>query len=955
MTKSRHLYTQYIMKNSLCFIIACAFILFSFSVTTASAQIYEKSQKIKAVVVKYFPPLYMLDKTGKPKGYAIDIFTEIAKISNLEVEYIVKDNWKETLKALENAEADIIPNLGVIKNRQEIFDFSSVVEVLPISIFVREDTKHIYSVNDLPGKKVGVVSFNVGEKIAKTLSGINTYVYAQPEHALIGLSSGNVDAVIYPKPIMLKHIRNSGLEKRILAVESPIKELRRAIAFHKGNLKLEQKLNAAIEVFLRSEKYTEIYQKWYGKEKSFWNVENVITISLMVIFLTTILFIIWRYLSIKKINNQLTISYENLKQVENERDKTSDLLNKIASRAPGVVYQYEVRADGSASFPYASEAIRDIYKVSPEVAKNHVAKVFEVIHPDDYDILAESINKSASTLEPWKLEYRVRYDDGTVRWLLGNALPERTKEGGTLWHGFITDITEYKKIEKSLKQAYMIIEDSPVVIFQWGAREGWPVEYVSENVRNFGYAAEELFSGKIPFSSLIHPDDLERVTQEVEKHTVEGENSFQQEYRIVDPDGRVYWTDDRTIIERDENGNVTHYHGTVLDVTERKNIEVQLRRSQKMDALGQLTGGIAHDYNNMLGVVLGYAELLEENLHEQPILENYAHEIHHAGERGAKLTKKLLSFSKKESFELVNLNINTLLEDEQHMLEKILTARINLNYDLEDKLWPVFVDESDLEDTILNISINAMHAIKDSGSITVKTKNEKLNSIDSERLKIQAGEYVSINFSDTGRGVDEETIARMFDPFFTTKGQSGTGLGLSQVYAFVQRSKGAIDVHSVLEQGTDIKLYFPRSTEVAGKKHGNINIIENNELEKNIAGTGTILVVDDEIALLSMANEILTQQGYNVYTAECGKDALAVLEKETIDLLLSDVIMPEMDGYQLATIVQEKYPHVKIQLASGFSDDRHIGMIDTSLHEKLLKKPYASNVLLIRIRELLDS
>ncbi len=949
----RHFNKRYKSKCSLYFILISFLLVINFSI--AIAQAADKPQKIKAVVIKYFPPLYKLDEQGNPQGYAIEQFTEIAKIANLEIEYVIKNNWKETLNALEKAEADIIPNLGVIKNRQEIFDFSSVVEILQISIFVREGTKYINSVNDLIGKKVGVVSHNVGEKIANNLSGLNTKVYAQPEHALIGLASGNVDAVIYPKPIMLKYIRNSGLEKRIIAVEKPIKELKRAIAFQKGNIKLEQKLNAAIKIFLRSEKYTEIYQKWYGKEKAYWHVEKVITISLVVIVLIIIIFIIWRYQSIKKINNQLTTLYENLKRAENERDKTSELLKKTASRAPGLVYQYEVRPDGSASFPYASEAIRDIYKVSPEVAKYDVAKVFEVLHPDDYDEIVASINKSAETLEPWKLEYRVRYDDGTVRWLLGNALPERTGEGGTLWHGFITDITEYKSIEKSLEQAHMIIEDSPVVIFQWGASEGWPVEFVSENVEHFGYTAEELLSGEISFSSIIHPDDLERVAQEVEKHTADIENSFQQEYRIVGPDGHIYWTDDRTIIERDEEGNVTHYHGTVLDVTERKNIEEQLRRSQKMDALGQLTGGIAHDFNNLLGVVMGYAELLEANLAEDPLLKKYAHEINYAGVRGAKLTKKLLSFSKKENSELVNLSVNRLLADEQHMLEKTLTARITLIYDLDNELWPILIDEGDLEDAIINISINAMHAMKEAGTFTVKTKNVKLNSPDAERLKINAGEYISIQFSDTGCGIDEVTIAKIFDPFFTTKGKEGTGLGLSQVYAFVKRSKGAVDIHSVLEKGTDIKLYLPRCADVAIQKDEIKKIIKNNSDVKKLTGTEIILIVDDESALLTMASEILSMKGYKIFTAKSGKDALAILEKEKIDFLLSDVIMPEMDGYQLAIQVQEKHPHVKIQLASGFSDDRHIGVKDSSLHENLLKKPYAAYDLLIRIRELLDS
>ena len=193
-------------------------------------------------------------------------------------------------------------------------------------------------------------------------------------------------------------------------------------------------------------------------------------------------------------------------------------------------------------------------------------------------------------------------------------------------------------------------------------------------------------------------------------------------------------------------------------------------------------------------------------------------------------------------------------------------------------------------------------------------------------------------------------IGKIFDPFFATKGQDGTGLGLSQVYAFIQRSHGAIDIISTLDIGTEIKLYFPRCLT-------NLNETGSNKVEESVdvKGTETILIVDDEIALLTMAKELLKSKGFNIFCAKRASEALNVLEQESIDLLLSDVIMPGMDGYQLAMIVKEKYPNVKIQLASGFSDDRHIGLVDMSLHNNLLKKPYTSSELTLRVRELLDS
>jgi len=387
----------------------------------------------------------------------------------------------------------------------------------------------------------------------------------------------------------------------------------------------------------------------------------------------------------------------------------------------------------------------------------------------------------------------------------------------------------------------------------------------------------------------------------------------------------------------------------VEDITEHKTQEEQLRRSQKMDALGKLTGGIAHDYNNMLGVVLGYSDILEDALKDQPKLVKYVREISRAGERGSKLTKKLLTFSKYKSSENKTVNLNSLLQDSKLMLEKTLTARINLIFNLAEGLWPVCLDMGDLEDAILNISINAMYAIEDNGKLTFQTRNEVINKEDAHQLQIDAGDYVLLSITDTGIGMSQEVKEKIFDPFYSTKGEQGTGLGLSQVYGFIQRSKGVIKVYSESGHGTRFTIYLPRQLE---------NRSEEDKLEVessyDLNGNETILVVDDEPALTKLTTEILNQKGYRTLSANSSQQALTILEIETVDLLLTDVIMPEIDGYQLAEIVQKKYPNTKIQLASGFSDDRHKDIIDQSLHQNLLNKPYYSKTLLIRIRELLD-
>lgn len=403
-------------------------------------------------------------------------------------------------------------------------------------------------------------------------------------------------------------------------------------------------------------------------------------------------------------------------------------------------------------------------------------------------------------------------------------------------------------------------------------------------------------------------------------------------------------------LPKDDDGK-QRYIGTCQDLTYIKQQEEQLRRSQKMEALGKLTGGIAHDYNNMLGVVTGYAELLEMALKGQPKLAKYAHEIHHAGKRGAKLTTKLLGFSRLKSPNEQRLNINELLIDEQHMLEKTLTARIRMVFDLENNIWPIWVDIGDLEDAIINLCINAMHAIDGHGQLTLQTKNEHVSLFDAELLNIKmAGDYVVLRITDTGCGMDETTKEQIFDPFYSTKGDKGTGLGLSQVYGFIQRSHGVIKVQSELMHGTQISIYFPRY-----HSNNNNKVGKTKDDVANFTGEETILVVDDEPALLSLTREILNAQGYHVICANNAKEALDILENESIDLLLSDVIMPNMDGYELASIVQNKYPKIKIQMASGFSNKEYKDMEGNDLYEKSLSKPYSSQALLKKIRGLLDS
>jgi len=393
-----------------------------------------------------------------------------------------------------------------------------------------------------------------------------------------------------------------------------------------------------------------------------------------------------------------------------------------------------------------------------------------------------------------------------------------------------------------------------------------------------------------------------------------------------------------------------HFIISLQDLSHVKQQEEKLRRSQKMDALGKLTGGIAHDFNNMLGIIMGYADLLQGSIKNQPKLQQYADEIFRAGQRGAQLTEKLLGFSRNKTSVAEQLSINTILQEQEHMLTKVITPRIKLAYDLTNNLWPIYVDGGDLSDAILNISINAMHAMPEGGQLSIATRNETINELDAPLKGLPAGDYALLSISDTGCGMNQETQEKIFDPFFSTKGELGTGLGLSQVYGFVERSKGGIKTYSEPNHGTQLSLYFPC--------YHNIDAQNNRQprpfSELISGGQETILIVDDEAALLDLSTEILRLEGYKVIPVTNGHQALKVLKDTPVDLLFSDVIMPEMDGYQLAAMVQKQYPQVKIQLASGFTDDRHSDKLSVDLLNNMIQKPFNIKEVLIKIRHLLD-
>ena len=393
--------------------------------------------------------------------------------------------------------------------------------------------------------------------------------------------------------------------------------------------------------------------------------------------------------------------------------------------------------------------------------------------------------------------------------------------------------------------------------------------------------------------------------------------------------------------------------GSCKDITLQKQQEEQLKRSMKMEAIGKLTSGIAHDYNNMLGVIMGYSTLLADEAKDHPKMMKYLKQIAHATTRAANLTSKLLSITRKRTDNNAEvIDINDILESDYNLLAKSLTPQIKLTIQTEKDLWPVFIEIDCLNDALLNLSINAMHAMPEGGKLNIATSNVSVATIDAQVINIPMGDYVKISISDTGTGMTDDVASHIFEPFYSTKGEKGTGLGLSQVYNFVTQSKGSIRVYSEPGQGTCFTIYLPRHMD----EHSRDEVVESATIDEDtLNGTETILVVDDELAIISMTVQMLSSHGYKMFSATSGKEALTILENEAIDLVLSDVIMPEMDGFELAHLLRYTHPNVKILLSSGLENIQGKSVTNEALSKNLLTKPYTAEQLLIKIKETLGN
>jgi two-component system cell cycle sensor histidine kinase/response regulator CckA len=497
-----------------------------------------------------------------------------------------------------------------------------------------------------------------------------------------------------------------------------------------------------------------------------------------------------------------------------------------------------------------------------------------------------------------------------------------------------------------------LVEAIPALVYAVQPDATFSTTYISSYVEKLlGLSPREWITDRDSWARRIHPEDRDRVLAEWRRGLSDRGPSM-CEYRMTSVDGRVLWVRDTRTPARDSEGRVRDIRGFLVDITEQRRVEDQLRQSQKLEAIGRLAGGITHDFNNVLTIITGYSDLLLDRIPADSNLREAVSEINSAGNRASHLTRQLLAFSRKQECQPALVDLNTVVSGLKMMLRRLIGEDIELDIAPNAPLATVCADRGQIEQILVNLAANARDAMPGGGLLTIETQNLELDGTFSRlHAGVRPGPYVLLAVTDTGAGMDEATKSRLFEPFFTTKERGhGTGLGLSIVYGIVKQAGGHIWVYSEPGRGSCFKIYLPQINSLPPDTAAPAPAPE------QAGGGETVLVVEDEDRVLDLVSQVLWSHGFRVLQARDGAAALALTRdfKGTIDVLLTDSVMPYMSGRELARRLSDVRPDMKVLYMSGYTEGAasRSDMLDGD-EKDFIQKPFSASALVRKIRSLL--
>jgi len=651
--------------------------------------------------------------------------------------------------------------------------------------------------------------------------------------------------------------------------------------------------------------------------------------------------------------------------------ENEEQLRLITSQVPGAVFAVYVRNDGGREYRFLSAGIRDIYGFEADDLMRNPELLGRYFHPEDQAMLErdrQAILAGQSNLET---EFRVVLPDGTVKWICNRSCAVSADANGFLRVGVLFDITDRKEAEAALHASEALwklaLESAGDGVWDWNLTTG--EEFFSPGIKAmFGYDNEDIANFSVELDARTHPDDVPQMLADRQAHFEGHAPVYRNEHRIRCKDGRWKWVLSRgMVLSRDENGQPVRMVGTHTDITEHKQaeaqhraLEVQLRESQKMEAIGTLAGGVAHDFNNLLAAILGNLVLAREDLGEQHPAQESLTEINRAAIRARQLVQQILTFSRRQTQEMVRQPLTPLVEEALGLMRSLLPAGLKLVARLPAAGLPVLADATQMQQVLMNLCTNAWQAMEGrSGDITVALREVRLDASQGLQLGgLAGGAYACLSVADNGPGMDEATQQRIFEPFFTTKAPgAGTGLGLAVVHGIVKAHRGVIALHSRPGEGARFDVYLPLASGAGGAEAEAPAPASPAAAAAPVAPGKHVIYIDDYEALVFLVGRLLRKQGYRANTFESGEAALAWLREhpdEPVDLVVTDQNMPGLSGVEVARELRGLRPGLRVAIVSGHVNDKLIAEATDAGVCEVMGKQDSMDALGEAIRELLE-
>ena len=914
--------------------------------------------RLKSASELDYPPLAIVKTDGMADGFSVELLRAVTQAVGLEIEFKVGP-WHAIKEQLKAGEIDVLPLVSYTVERDEWFDFTVPYLRMRGTIFVREGNHTIRTEKDLKNKSVLVMQGDTAQEYVVQHQLTDRLVLTETfEQAFTMLSAGQGDAVVVQQLVGFQLIKKLGIQNVVCVenehqsslkpFEKPLSgfEQKFCFAVHEGNKDLQASLNEGLAIINSNGTYDALYQKWLGPilpQQTISFIETLKRISMILIPLLVALGFIGIWFlkrEVKRKTESLRKEIQDRKQVEEALRKSENKYRLLVENQTDLV----IKLDAEHRFLFASPTFCKAFGRDEAAFLGQTFSAF--VYSEDQDA---ALKKTEALLNPpYTITLECRFQTVTgLRWFAWSKTSVLDGYGlVTEIIGVGRDITDRNLLEQKSRQLSRIFDESINEIFLFHSKSLKFIQVNKAGLDNLSYTMEELHDMTLaeitPEITMESFEELMAPLRKREEESVYFETTLKRKNQTV-YDGEVH-------VQLMENGDETLFFAIVLDISEKKRMQRHLLQSQKMEAIGTLAGGIAHDFNNILASILGYTEMILEDLPETGIHREDLRVVLASAYRAKELVAQILSFSRQSEEIMVPVKVQSILKETLKLIRASFPSNIEVRQRIDAKCRPVLANPANIHQVLMNLITNARHAIGETnGVLEISLSETEIGPLESVKTHLIPGDYICCTVSDTGLGMDQFVMDRIFEPYFTTKSKDkGTGLGLAVCHGIIARLSGLIAVTSEPGKGSEFKVLIPVDKSAQ-------HVVSEQIVQFFPRGSEHLLIVDDEPGILDLMKKTCEKLGYAVTTCQNGLEAWQLFQAspDRFDLVITDTTMPIMTGDQLAKNILDLKPQFPIILVSGFS-----GKIDKAQAEEMgikafLDKPLDRQKLAVLLRQLL--